>query len=93
MSIEDVKCIVRVSTNEGGSCKHCDHSVGIEHFVDGVNHYISAHGYRLLHVGTQSLSDTDGKTYHTTIAVLGTDEPPPEKEPVVVTITRFDRGL
>lgn len=70
---EKINHIVHVATNIGTSCKHCSESVGIEHFTSGVNHYITAHGYKLLHVGQQTEHATDGGLWHSTVAVLGTE--------------------
>jgi len=86
MSMQDVKHVVEISTNIGTGCEHCDYLVGIENFADGINHYISEHGYHVLHVGTQSTPDSEGTTYHTTVALLGTNDPPPPKEPTVFTV-------
>jgi hypothetical protein len=43
---------------------------------DRINHFIEAHGYRLLHVGTETSHDSNGNPWHSTVAVLGHDDPP-----------------
>jgi hypothetical protein len=82
---EDIKSVIHISSDVGTGCKHCEaHIDGPNDFDDSVNHYIQAHGYRLLHVGSQAGSDYEGKTCHFTVAVLGHDDPPPEREPPTI---------
>lgn len=69
--MEDAKGVVTVSTNIGQKCDECDYWVdGAEKFDEGVNHYIQEHGYKLLHVGSQTSHADDG-LWHSTVAVLG----------------------
>jgi hypothetical protein len=74
MAIENIiesKQVVHISTDVSGPCKECGTRVGGEEFAEAVNHYIGAHHYRLLHVGSQSSVDQDGKPFQMTVAVLG----------------------
>lgn len=68
--INSVQHVVYVSTNIGTGCEHCGTPIGLEDFAGSVNHYIE-HGYTLLHVGTETGHDMDGKPWHSTVAVLG----------------------
>ena len=69
---EGIGHVVHVSTGVGGSCEDCDERVGAERFAESVNHYIEAHGYRLLHVGTEWGAEAeDGGPVNYTVAVLG----------------------
>lgn len=64
--------VVTVSTNIGTGCKHCSNQpVGLDHFEEGINHYIQAHDYTLLHVGQQTGMDFKDRPYQSTVAVLG----------------------
>jgi hypothetical protein len=45
--------------------------VGLDRFPESVNHYIEQHGYRLLHIGTETTDDSKANPWHCTIAVLG----------------------
>lgn len=76
-----IRHVVEVSSNIGRGCEHCTSAVilGIEKFTEGINHYIHKHGYQLLHVGQQTTHDSDGKPWHTTVAILGTPGSPPPK--------------
>jgi hypothetical protein len=67
----DVAAVVTVSTNVGTRCKHCSESIGLERFAESVTHYIEKHGYQLLHVGSETSLDHEGKPWHSTVAVLG----------------------
>jgi hypothetical protein len=71
-----VQHIVHVSTGVGTYCEHCGEPVGCFEGKDpglakSVNHYIEQHGYTLLHVGTETSRDDQGKPWHATVAVLG----------------------
>jgi hypothetical protein len=75
MAIERVKHTVEVSSDIGRRCEHCDQSVGYEtsgtDLSKSINHYIEAHGYRLLHVGTRTTTGSDGHPWNVTVAILG----------------------
>jgi hypothetical protein len=84
-----MKHVVQLRADIGTRCEHCE-AVGIESFTSSVNHYIEAHGYSLLRVGTQSVTDPKGKIVHTTVAILGSDNPPPKKPPVEIRFSSRD---
>jgi hypothetical protein len=63
--------VVYISTNIGTTCEHCDTSIGIDNYANSINHYIKAHGYKLLHVGTETGEDYQGNPHHSTIAIVG----------------------
>lgn len=77
-----VKYVVHVSTNVSTGCPHhCGAHVGGDHFAESINHFIKDHGYKILHVGTETSSEDDGKQWKHTVAVMGTKTPPkPKKE-------------
>ena len=70
-----VKHVVHISTNIGKSCEHCSAHIGAtadDHELgESINHYIETHGYKLLHVGTETSHDANGNPWHSTVAVLG----------------------
>lgn len=69
--IEDVQHVVHISTDSPMACRLCaGASGGIWQFEKTVNPYIEAHGYRLLHVGLESILGSEG-LYHHTVAVVG----------------------
>jgi hypothetical protein len=68
---KNVKHVVYISTNIGTGCDHCRTSIGLDKFAESTNHYIEQHGYKLLHVGTETGYDSDAKPWHSTVAVLG----------------------
>jgi len=68
---EGIKHVVYLSTDIGTECKHCSERVGLDNLAESINHYIEQHGYKLLHVGTETSRDTDGRPWHSTVAVLG----------------------
>lgn len=65
------KHVVHITTDVSKGCEHCHFTIGSDRLAESINHYISEHGYKLLHVGQETTSDQDGKPWHTTAAVLG----------------------
>ena len=90
MSTETVRRTTEVASHISRGCEHCGHMVGgglgDEPLADDINHYITEHGYRLLHIGTQTNHDNEGKPWHNTVAILGHDDPPAVQEPPKVEI-------
>ena len=76
-----IQYVTYVSTNIGRSCEHCGYEIGYStgrhDLADSINHYIQKHGYKLLHVGTETSHDDHGKPWHSTDAVLGSMDVPP----------------
>ena len=71
-SIQGVSHVVQIDTNTTGGCEHCNASIGgRESLAESINHYIEQHGYKLLHVGSQTSHGPDGTPWHDTIALLG----------------------
>jgi hypothetical protein len=70
---EDISHTVYLSSNIGKACEHCGEYIGApsNDVAHGINHYISKHGYRLLHVGQEWSEDNQGKTIHHTVAIVG----------------------
>jgi len=67
-----IKHVVHISTDVTKGCEHCSFLIGGENFSESINHYIEQHGYKLLHVGTETIhNQTDGSSWHMTIAILG----------------------
>jgi hypothetical protein len=87
---QTIRRTVEISSNISQGCDHCNQFVGgglgDGSLATSINHYIEQHGYKLLHVGTQTNHDNDGKPWHNTIAVLGHDNPPALKPPVQVVV-------
>jgi len=68
---EGVDHVIYISTDVSRRCDHCNQMIGSNLFAESVNHYLSAHNYKLLHVGSETTRDENGNPWHTTIAVLG----------------------
>ena len=66
---EGVSHVVHIRTGIDSHCELCDFFP--HDFAPAVNHFMDKHGYRLLHVGTETTRDDEGKPWHTTVAVLG----------------------
>lgn len=61
-----IKHVVQISTHLEMSCEHCMTRIGGKYFTESINHYIEQHGYKLLHIGTET-----GEGLQMTVAVLG----------------------
>jgi len=59
-----------LSTDLGRSCSQCSKFLSADNFQENVNHLIEKHGYKLLHVGSES-SHSDAGIWNATVAVLG----------------------
>jgi hypothetical protein len=80
MSMDTVRHTVEVSSDSVTPCEHCPDGPGSEggwgaSVVSKINHYIESHGYRLLHLGTETTMDGQGRRWHNAVAILGRDEP------------------
>ena len=70
--MNDIKKVVKISSDIGIGCTECSGiRIGQENFAESINHYVQQHGYRILHIGTESTHDNEQNVYHTTIAILG----------------------
>jgi hypothetical protein len=63
--------VVHISTNIEKPCEHCHFHLKSDKFAESINHYIEQHGYKLLHIGTETVQDYEGKLCHTSVAILG----------------------
>ncbi|MDX2168064.1 MAG: hypothetical protein SF182_13405 [Deltaproteobacteria bacterium] len=61
--------IVRISSGSNGGACDCGERLP-EDFADRVNHYLD-HGGALLHVGSESDRDDQGRSWTHTVAVVG----------------------
>ncbi len=68
---DGVKGIVEVNSDTWQSCELCDFYIKGDQFSEAVNHYISKHGHRLLHIGSRTTGDEQGGPWAMSVAVLG----------------------
>ncbi len=69
---QGVKHVVHISTDVVSPCEHCGKWDRIDIGLDErVNHYVKQHGYKLLHVGTETSHDDKGNPWHSTVVVVG----------------------
>lgn len=71
MELLDVTRVTRVSSDINEKCVHCDEVVGGRNFTSSINHYIQAHGYKLIHVGSETSSEERDVVRMSTVAILG----------------------
>jgi hypothetical protein len=74
------KRTIKLSSSIGKGCEHCGAGVGPlvgdDDIANDIDHYVNEHGYKLLHVGTETNHGPDGKPWHNTVAILEHDNPP-----------------
>ena len=64
-----IKEVMQITPETISQCEPC---VYLPHnFADAINHYISNHGYRLLHIGSNAGPDKSGNMISDIIALLG----------------------
>ena len=71
MSVD--RTVVKLSTNEGRRCPVCNDfldGIDTQKFEEACSHLLK-HGLKCLHVGTETIADSQGKPWHTTVAVFG----------------------
>lgn len=78
--------LVQVDGNTTTGCEYCNYRIDAERFPDGANHYIQAHGMRVVAAGQQTARDYDGQPYHFPFVLLGGDNVPPARPPFSVTV-------
>jgi len=66
---EGIKEVMQITPDDVTRCEPCDYLP--ENFADTINHYLSYHGYRLLHIGSQSSPYGKGNVVSDIIALLG----------------------
>ena len=70
-TLETIQKVVWVSSDSGEGCHYCDSQLGLDVRIDEkINHYIG-HGYKLLHIGTETKQEDKGQLWYRTVAVLG----------------------
>jgi hypothetical protein len=73
---EQIQEILSIRGGFATTCPECDAQLWegddpLDWFDQQTNHLLSAHGWRLLHVGQETTRDLDGTPWHQTVAVLG----------------------
>jgi hypothetical protein len=67
---EGINNVIRLSTRYTLQCDYCTFRVAGECITEMINHYIQEHGFKLLHVGTETTLGTE-PLFYATVAVLG----------------------
>ncbi len=63
--------VLHINTEESTKCEPCDQTFNYDNFAGAMNHYMKNHGYRILHIGTETNLDGQGRIWNRTAAVLG----------------------
>lgn len=64
----NVDHVVNIGTDTITGCQHCRTRIGLDDFAGSINHYLTKHGYKLLHIGTVTSRDDEGKPWHSRVA-------------------------
>lgn len=66
---EGIKEVIQITPQNITRCEKCNYLPN--NLADAINHYLSIHGYKLLHIGTQSSLHSNGELVHDITALLG----------------------
>ena len=64
-----IKEVMQITPDSISQCETCRYLP--KDLADAINHYLSHHGYKLLHIGSQSGTDSSGNIISDVIALLG----------------------
>ncbi len=69
---EGIEHVIYISTSIRARCEDCDELLGgsDELLAPAINHHIEQHGYKLLHVGTETSRNISDDLWLSTVAVL-----------------------
>lgn len=75
IQIQSIKEVVHIKSSVHSGCPYCsdfDFSKDSENYVqDKSNHLMKKHGFFLLHVGQETMTDSNGHPWHQTVHVMG----------------------
>ena len=78
MDLAEIKYVVAVTANSVSGCQECSEwragDASADTVAEAANHYVAAHGYRILHVGQETTRDVEGRPWQYTVIVVGTDD-------------------
>lgn len=69
--ISDTKKVIYVSSDANQPCPLCRQHLNAGDIARSINHILDSHQYKLLHIGTETTDDADGRPWLKTVAVLG----------------------
>ena len=64
-----IKEVMQITPETISQCEPCRYLP--KNIADAINHYVSIHGYRLLHIGSNAGPDKSGNMVSDIIALLG----------------------
>jgi S-adenosylmethionine:tRNA-ribosyltransferase-isomerase (queuine synthetase) len=67
--MEDIEHVVHLSSETVQGCIECVSTLP-DNVGEQINHYLD-HGYRILHIGTETTRAFEGDVFHNTVALLG----------------------
>lgn len=63
---------IQIDNDNYSFCNICNKSISGTNITDLINHVLSEHNYKILHIGSQTDRNTDNESlFHATIAILG----------------------
>ncbi|MDD2467916.1 MAG: hypothetical protein PHI97_28390 [Desulfobulbus sp.] len=72
MQFPEISHVFKLTSANGIKCDCCDSILnGLDDFSGAINHLISNHSYKILHIGQQTEKTDMGETMQLTVAILG----------------------
>ena len=66
-----IKHVIELKSNKESSCPFCQPSTLRGDMSECINHFITQHEYRILHIGMETQHAPTSGSWHNTVAILG----------------------
>lgn len=72
MQFSEISNVTKITSASKIKCDCCNFILnGLDDFSGAINHLISNHSYKLLHIGQETEKTDFGEVYQLTVAILG----------------------
>lgn len=78
--LNEMQHVIGLSSDVHSACQECSDWIGarsdftVASVAEAANHYVQAHGYRIVHVGQETGQDNEGRPHQHTVIVVGTTD-------------------
>jgi len=68
---KDIKHVIQLNSDKEYQCELCRPLDVRRDLTENINHLITKHDYKLLHIGPETKHANDSGSWHYTVAILG----------------------
>lgn len=77
--MSEIQHVIAISSDIHTGCQECNEWKNPSEFsgsaaAEKANHYVQAHGYRILHIGQETGTDNEGRPHQNTVIIVGTTD-------------------